>query len=600
MKEERYHGYLFHSRQPCIPHVVSFDTASPQDIAVVDGWLTDHFAIPAEKLAGRAPADRAQAEQHGRAILRRALVLYQELLVAGRLPCFGSGRIASIEAVRVHPGRFRAQLALPVLDNLPTSLFVDLFNQCMRVIARLIATEPTNAAAAALFSELQENVLDKIRSDVPLWGDGLPIYKVASWENVPFRHLGNGVMRLGVGARSRLMREAMTWADSAVGARLCSNKWQTARLLRDAGLPGAVNMLARSQEDALAAARVLGWPVVVKPSDLERSLGVSVNVADENALRQAFDHAIGLSTNVLIERQAPGMCYRILVAQDRLIYAVARIPKAVVGNGSDSITALVAAADKERMTAPPWKRRPPYPSFADSEETLAGQGFTVDSVPAEGQTVYLLPITSGDFGGQTENRTADIHPENVRLALDAARIMGVSLAGVDLISTDITRPWQETGAVVNEVNFNPQFATETREADARKLMSALVEGDGRIPVHLVTGEGDLLAKAKRLKARLSGQGRDCYLTTANYTCDPADRELSLIQDGLFSRSLALAMRENVNEIIIAGSIADAFANGLCVDRLDRVYLSVANRKQGRSIAAAIRTRTPLGSIDIVE
>lgn len=598
--EERYHGYLFHSRQPCIRHVVVIEAGQSHDLQTLDHWLADQFAIAADQLVEPAIAADDPVAGHCRELIRRALALHQDLLVAGRLPVFDSGRIISIEREPGHPGRFRAQIALPVIDNLPTSFFVDHFAQCLRLVLRLIATEPTAGAADALFAEIRENMLDKIKSAIPFWGDGLPIYKVAANENVPFRHLGNGVMRLGIGARSHLMREAMTAADSAIGGRLCANKWQTSRLLRDAGLPGAINILVRTADEALAAARRLGWPVVVKPSDHEQSLGVSVGIASEDALRAAFARAGELSRNVLVEKQAPGFCYRILVAGNRLIYAVARIPKAVVGNGRDTLAQLIAAAEQDRLKPPPWKRRPPFPDAADSEATLAGQGLTIQQIPAEGRTVYLQPFTSGDYGGQTENRTAEIHPENVKLALETARLLGVSLAGVDLITTDISRPWQETGAIVNEVNFNPQFATENREADARKLMSALVEGDGRIPVHLVTGEDDLLARGRALKARLSGLGRRCHLTTASHTCDPDDGELLPGVQGLFARSLALTMRDSVEEIIIAGSLADVFSRGLCVDRLDRVYVCESSRRQGRAMAAAIRARTPLNTITVVD
>jgi hypothetical protein len=116
----------------------------------------------------------------------------------------------------------------------------------------------------------------------------------------------------------------------------------------------------------------------------------------------------------------------------------------------------------------------------------------------------------------------------------------------------------------------------------------------------VTGEGDLLARGKALKTRLSGQGRRCHLTTANYTCDPDDSELVLGMDGLFARSLALTMRDSVEEIIIAGSLGDAFSRGLCVDRLEQVYLCESNRRKGRALASAIRARTPLKTITIVE
>jgi cyanophycin synthetase len=407
-------------------------------------------------------------------------------------------------------------------------------------------------------------------------------------------------MQIGTGSRSRLLWEVSTDGDSFLASRLCADKWRTSRILRDAGLPGSVNTLVRSHEDAVSAAHAMGWPVLVKPSDQEQSAGVSVGIADDDALRTAFDHARMFSPNIIVEKQAPGLCYRLLVAGGELIYAVSRVPKSVVGDGVLTVSELIAKANEERMQQPPWKRIIAYPADAEAEQSLAAQGLDFDSIPEKDRRVLLRPITSGELGGWSDNLTDIIHPDNARLAIDAASVVGLTLAGVDLITTDLSRPWHETGAVVNEINFNPQFMTHGREKDARTLMAALVEGDGRIPVHLVTGRGDLQARAIQLRDKLVGEGRSCHITCASQSLDPSGHEIPMGFSGIFDRSLALAMRKDVSEIILYGQIDKVFARGLAVDRLERVYVCEPNRARGREMVRAIKLRVPHRSIRLIE
>jgi len=600
VSEERYHGYHFHSRQPCAGYLARVNVAGLPDIDILDALLTDGFAIDKAKLVQPAVAGDSRGAALARKTVRRALALYEDLLITSNVPCFDGGVIVRIDPEDGVADVQRVQVALSVLDNLPVAFFFDLFGQCLRIARHPIQKDLDKTAISSLLDEVNDKVVKTIKSTLPFWEASVPVYKVASWENVPFRHLGNGSMRLGTGSRSRLLWEVSTDGDSYLASRLCADKWRTSRILRDAGLPGTVNTLVRSHEDAAAAARELGWPVVVKPSDQEQSVGVSIGIADDNALCAAFDHARAFSPNVIVEKQAPGLCYRLLVAGDKLIYAVSRVPKSVVGDGVLTVSALIAKANEERLEAPPWKRLIAFPADAEAEQCLAEQGLDFDSIPEKDRRVLLRSITSGEMGGWSDNLTDIIHPDNARLAIDAASVVGLTIAGVDLITTDLSRPWHETGAVVNEINFNPQFMTHGRQKDARTLMAAVIESDGRIPVHLVTGSGDLQARAIQLRDKLAGEGRSCHITGASRSLDPSGLEIQMGFSGIFDRSLALAMRKDVSEMILFGEIDEVFARGLAVDRLERVYVCEPNRARGREMVRAIKLRAPHRSIRLIE
>jgi hypothetical protein len=117
-----------------------------------------------------------------------------------------------------------------------------------------------------------------------------------------------------------------------------------------------------------------------------------------------------------------------------------------------------------------------------------------------------------------------------------------------------------------------------------------MDGDGRIPVHLVTGEGDPLAAAKALKAQLRQQGRRSHLTSAGYTEDAEGEEVVMTLSTLFDRGLALAMRRDVEELILAGGLSEILMKGLVVDQLESVHIIDDDATRGDRTARDIKAR----------
>jgi cyanophycin synthetase len=228
-------------------------------------------------------------------------------------------------------------------------------------------------------------------------------------------------------------------------------------------------------------------------------------------------------------------------------------------------------------------------------ECLAAAGLTLASVIPEGQFAYLRPLAAPEWGGEIEDLTRHIHPANAELAAVATRLLGLTVAGVDFITTDIAQPWHANGAVINEINFNPQFSVAARKIDETSMLEALVGGDGRIPVHLVTGSGDLAAAAGALKRQLSDAGRSCHSTSATFTEDPDGNGIYLAASTLFERSLALAMRPEVEEMILIGPPPQLFERGLAVDRLESIHVVEADARKADRLIKKLQSRFPARS-----
>ncbi|MCB2074590.1 MAG: acetate--CoA ligase family protein [Novosphingobium sp.] len=592
MLEEQYYGYQFHSRQPCAVVEQKLVLGALRDTQNIDAWLTEFFQADISQIREAEAERKTDRSGLAVAVANRALAVYGELVRASGIPCFDLGRVLRVTAADGE-GVYRAAIALPIIDHMPAPLFAQLLRTSVGLVLERLATEPSPEAARELFRQLDEAVISHAVKYSPFSWTTLPMCEVAQRQNVPWRHVGRGIAKLGWGARSQLLQNSSVERDSAIGAQLSGSKQLTTMLLRSAGLPAPEHLLVRSADAAVEAARQLGWPVVVKPEHEARSEGVTINIRSEGALKDAFAKASEKNREVLIERQVAGICHRITVARGNIIYVVKRLPKSVLGDGVNTVSQLVESANAARESVPPWKRIKEFPLDDLARECLDEQGLAPDSVPAEGQRALLRPHSTDEWGGDVENLTEAIHPDNVSLVISAVEILGLAIAGVDLMTTDISRPWHENGAVIIEVNYMPQVYLRGREDEANILIPTLLGGDGRIPVHLLTGVGDLLGEARKLKSELESKGRKCHLTSAVYSEDESGREIEITVSGLFKRSLALLMRKDVHELIMVGEAAEVFSGGLAVDRLESALVIDADAERGELTARELSVRFPV-------
>ncbi len=599
MSEERHlYGYDFRSRMPCalgrekLAHATGFDTDH------ADRWLKDHFKHNEQRIEDLQKAEMVSGFPETEAMLVRALEVYAIVLTAAGMPIFERGRVLSVVEAEGEPGQLLATIALPVLDEFPARPLFTAFRSCMQLTAQVLGSDPDKTRPMAVLDEINERLVTKLDQKKALGPATEPICKLAFWADAPFRHLGKGTMLLGIGANSHKQDNSASDADSAIGLRLCQDKHATAKILRSAGLPAPDHFLASDEKDAAQAAEKLGWPVVVKPFDQERSNGVTTGIDNERALRKAVKKARSFAPRFLVEKHVPGICHRIMMANGKLIYVVIRRPKGVDGNGKDTIEDLVAAANAKLAEWPPWLRMKPYPFDRMTIEHLETQGFDENSVPEEGRYVELRSIPSEEWGGSIKDFTADIHPDNIELARAAADAMGLSNAGVDLMTTDITRPWHETGAIINEMNFRPEFVISGRKEAAEQLMPAIMKGKGRIPVHLVAGEGAVIEVARAARAQRAAGGTSCLLASATYCEDGEGREIPMAIDGLLERGVAMAQRLDAEERVIAGRWPDDFTRGFPVDRFETATIVGLAGAEAAQVEAELSRRTNVERISV--
>ncbi len=339
--------------------------------------------------------------------------------------------------------------------------------------------------------------LRELCQDVRLGPSTAAIARAARARRIPVRRLNrDNLLQLGWGARQRRVWTAETDRTGAIAEAIAQDKELTRNLLGSVGVPVPEGRPVDSAADAWSCAQALAGPVVIKPQFGNHGRGVTANLFTQDQIEQAFTAAREEGSRIVCERCIPGADHRLLVVGDRLVAAALREPAQVVGDGRSTIAGLIAEVNRDP------RRSDGHATMLSSIKLdrvalalLREQGWDGESVPPEGARVLLRRNANLSTGGTASDVTDRVHPEVAARAVDAARVVGLDIAGVDVLAQDIGRPLEEQGGAVVEVNAGPglRMHLEPCTGETRPVGEAIVDllfppgEDGRIPIVAVTG-----------------------------------------------------------------------------------------------------------------
>ena len=345
--------------------------------------------------------------------------------------------------------------------------------------------------------------------------------------DIPWIRLNqHSLVQLGQGVHAKRIRATMTSATSAIAVDVASDKDLTTRLLGAAGLPVPRQESVRTADQAVTVARRIGFPVVVKPLDGNHGRGVCLNLRDDEAVREAFGVAEGQSRRgtVIVESFVTGKDYRCLIIDGRLAAVAERVPAHVVGDGTSTVQQLVDLTNADpRRGVGHEKVLTRIKVDKGALELLESQGHALASVPDASEQVLLTLTGNMSTGGISIDRTFEAHPENIEIAEEAARMVGLDIAGIDFICPDITEPVRETGGAICEVNAAPGFRMHTHPTigEPQFISKPVVDmlfppgAPSRIPIVAVTGTNGKTTTSRMISHIFKGLGRKVGMTSTD-------------------------------------------------------------------------------------
>lgn len=347
-----------------------------------------------------------------------------------------------------------------------------------------------NALGCALwFTQVTDHLPCKNARDIPahlrelghrvrLGPSTFAILSAALEQGIPVWKLSDcSLLQMGLGHHQQRVWTAETGHTPMLAENIAQDKEWTRKLLEQIGVPVPSGRVVSSREEAWETAQYIGLPVVVKPQFGSQGKGVSTNLLTEEQVMEAFDHANILGKAVVTESFKEGDDYRLLVIGDTLVAASLREPAQVTGDGKSSIRELVKKANQDPRRAESHAGvLSPIPLDSISLSVLASQGLTPESTPETGTKVLIRRNANLSTGGTARDVTDQVHPEVARLAIAAARQVGLDIAGVDIISRDISQPLALMNGAVVEINAGPglRMHLEPSEGQGRPVGKAIV------------------------------------------------------------------------------------------------------------------------------
>lgn len=405
------------------------------------------------------------------------------------------------EYVNEHCAELFGRVALKVVDGLARSLPVPVQD---------------------ILEDLRHTVLD-----CDLGPSTRAIMNEARRRHIPVRRIGkDSLLQLGYGQNLRYIEASLPDTTSCIAVELAKDKELAKRILRENNIPVPDGGLAGSLEEALSLADRLGYPVVLKPFDANQGKGVTTNIKNEAELLSAYRFASQYSVQIMVEKQVAGRDYRVLVVGNTVAAAAERTPPCVTGDGLHSIAELVRAENENPLRGPGHERPLSLIKLDGlALELLSRSGLTPDDVPPIGQVVTLRENSNLSTGGRARDCSSEMHIANRELSIKAARVLGLEVAGIDLVCEDIANPLATQSGAVIEVNAAPGlrmhlYPSEGKPHDVAADIIDFLYPEGTpssIPVISITGTNGKTTVTRMIHHVLLLHGQKAGMTCSSGT-----------------------------------------------------------------------------------
>lgn len=509
-------------------------------------------------------------------LLSAANSIAQSLLVHGGFPSFDSASVVNFDIQKTKPRRVSIVLVVPTEKFQNHKLVAQAYAKGIQIAQAFTVQKSHQAGLLYNSTKDLDGFVNALRRSTQGGISTKFIVQEAFTRGLPVIYRDTGYYQIGLGNKQQVFLRSANLQDSAIGAIVTKDKFNCIEQLKAAGIPTPISQLVRGSDEAKVAAKKLGFPVVLKPSDLDRGEGVFVDLFTNESIDAACTEIQKLSQRMIIENRVRGVCHRLLVFRDEVVFAFVRHPLSVVGDGECDIAGLISKHAQEQKNKAAHLRSTPAKLDSEAQKELHMQGFDLKTVLHKDQIAHLRPFQSSISGGHNEIVTTSVHPENAEIACRAARIFGLNIAGIDLISTDIRIPWHENNAVINEVNFQPQIGENTAKA---MLDRYFPDNNGSIAIECYVGDDKALQSALERHQQLCKQGENAFLTSHAVSMGPNQAEIFIAGlNNLFDRVECFLRDRRVSTLIVVVQTDEVAVTGLPFRKITNLQVINQNLK----------------------
>lgn len=407
------------------------------------------------------------------------------------------------------------------------SMIFEFKNEKLAIECLRAAVEVVDALIAGKKPDMDRilSALHKVCSETELGPSTRALFVEAKRRNIPVQRVCNeGILQFGYGKNARWMEASLTDTPNCISVDMAGNKQLTKELLSGYDIPVPPGDIAYTEQSAVKIASRIGYPVVVKPFDANQGKGVTLDIASGEEVSAAYREAIKFSRAVIVERFVKGNDYRILVVGDRISAVSERKPPFVTGDGKHTVKELIHKENCNPLRGQDHEKPLTKIKLDDIAMKVLGKiGMDENSVPEAGQRIYLRCNGNLSTGGTARDCTDEIHPDNAALAVKAAQILGLDVAGIDLTAEDISHSIKDGSGVVIEVNAAPGLRMHLypTEGNARNVAADILDllypggKPSTIPIISITGTNGKTTTTRLIAHTLGLAGLTVGMTTTS-------------------------------------------------------------------------------------
>jgi cyanophycin synthetase len=378
-------------------------------------------------------------------------------------------------------------------------------------------------------SELAADIrrMREIREDVRFGPSTGSLVEEAESRGIPYIRLNDqSLVQLGYGVNQKRIQATTTVNTNMISVDIAGDKSATKKLLGDMGVPVPKGYRIRDIDDLEDTLERVGYPAVIKPLDGNHGKGATVGIKNLDEAKIAWEKAKEYSRWIIVEQQLTGSDFRALVVNNRLIAVAERVPAHVVGDGKHTIQELIDITNADPRRG--YGHENVLTQIDIDSQTMrciAKAGYTLETKLKKGEVLHLKTTANISTGGTAIDCTDEVHPQNVFLFERIAKIIGLDVAGIDVIAPNVSEPLDQNGGGIIEVNAAPGFRMHLAPSEGigRNVAEHVIDmlfppgTPSRIPIFAITGTNGKTTTTRLIAHILKNSGRTVGFTTTDGT-----------------------------------------------------------------------------------